>query len=283
MSTHQIARPGVVQLHRWGLLAAVLASGAPAIRQVSFTAAGETVRRTVKDKAGVDLLVAPRRYILDTHRGRGGRRGRCHAATPASPSPASAATRPAGPSACTATTASGAPVEIDARFVVGADGLASRVARAVGAEFIERRGRRRRRPVRVLRRGAVARDRAVRRRPGAGRGVPDPRRRGLHLGRVPVRRRPGRPPPCRLPRRGVHRPARAAAPELADRLRTGRRVSPVAGMLRMPNHLRRGPRPRLGTGRRRRLPPRRGHRPRPERRLPGRRAARRRRSTGAVR
>src|SRR6266508_1922473 len=43
VSTHQIARPGVVQLHRWGLLPAVLASGAPAIRQVTFTAAGESV------------------------------------------------------------------------------------------------------------------------------------------------------------------------------------------------------------------------------------------------
>src|SRR5262245_23835618 len=66
VSTHQIARPGVVQLHRWGLLPAVLASGAPAIRQVTFSASGASVTRTVKHKAGVDLLVAPRRYILDT-------------------------------------------------------------------------------------------------------------------------------------------------------------------------------------------------------------------------
>ncbi len=33
-STHQIARLGVVALHRWGLLPTVLASGAPPIRQV---------------------------------------------------------------------------------------------------------------------------------------------------------------------------------------------------------------------------------------------------------
>src|SRR5688500_11621518 len=65
LSTHQIARPGVVQLHRWGLLQAVLDSGAPEIRQVMFTAQGETVTKPVKDKAGVDLLVAPRRAILD--------------------------------------------------------------------------------------------------------------------------------------------------------------------------------------------------------------------------
>src|SRR4051812_20052806 len=40
VSTHQIARPGVTLLNRWGLLPAVLASGAPAIRRVTFTAAG---------------------------------------------------------------------------------------------------------------------------------------------------------------------------------------------------------------------------------------------------
>src|SRR5262249_47834694 len=66
VSTHQIARTGMVQLHRWGLLEAVLDSGAPAIRQVTFTVEGQSTTRAIKDKAGVDLLVAPRRYILDT-------------------------------------------------------------------------------------------------------------------------------------------------------------------------------------------------------------------------
>ena len=66
VSTHSIARSGVVQLRRWGLLDEVLDSGAPAIRQVTFNADGESVSRTIKDKAGVDLLVAPRRYVLDT-------------------------------------------------------------------------------------------------------------------------------------------------------------------------------------------------------------------------
>src|SRR5215475_8144451 len=65
LSTHSIARSGVVQLHRWGLLDAVLASGAPAIRQVTFHAGDQAVSRTVKPKAGVDLVVAPRRYVLD--------------------------------------------------------------------------------------------------------------------------------------------------------------------------------------------------------------------------
>ena len=66
VSTHSIARSGVVQLRRWGLLDEVLDSGAPAIRQVTFNAGGESISRTIKDKSGVDLLVAPRRYVLDT-------------------------------------------------------------------------------------------------------------------------------------------------------------------------------------------------------------------------
>jgi hypothetical protein len=42
----------VIQLQRWGLLDAVLDSGTPAIRQVTFHALGESVSRTVKHKAG---------------------------------------------------------------------------------------------------------------------------------------------------------------------------------------------------------------------------------------
>ena len=139
LSTHQIARTGVVQLHRWGLLDAVLDSGAPAIRQVTFTAEGRSTTRAIKDKAGVDLLVAPRRYVLDTlvaeaaaaagadvrlgvtvtgvHLNDAGRSTGVYGHDPA-----------------------GAALEIDARFVVGADGLRSRVARSVGAEIIEDRG-----------------------------------------------------------------------------------------------------------------------------------------------
>src|SRR5687768_9106109 len=47
ISTHQLARTGVVQLHRWGLLQAVLDSGAPPIRQVTFTAGDEVKTRVI--------------------------------------------------------------------------------------------------------------------------------------------------------------------------------------------------------------------------------------------
>ena len=65
-STHSIARSGVVQLQRWGLLDAVLDSGAPATRQVTFHALGESVTRTIKHKSGVGLVVSPRPHVLDT-------------------------------------------------------------------------------------------------------------------------------------------------------------------------------------------------------------------------
>lgn len=65
LSTHAIARTGVVQLHRWGLLPAVVDSGAPRLREVTFHLAGTSETRTIKDRHGVDHLVAPRRHVLD--------------------------------------------------------------------------------------------------------------------------------------------------------------------------------------------------------------------------
>ena len=65
LSTHAISRGGVVQLARWGLLDAVLDSGAPAIRRVRFHVGGEVIDRQIKCRSGVDLMVAPRRQILD--------------------------------------------------------------------------------------------------------------------------------------------------------------------------------------------------------------------------
>ena len=64
-STHSLSRGGVVQLDRWGLLDDVVATGAPEIRSVSFHHDGEETRHAVKDRAGVDFVVAPRRYVLD--------------------------------------------------------------------------------------------------------------------------------------------------------------------------------------------------------------------------
>jgi 2-polyprenyl-6-methoxyphenol hydroxylase-like FAD-dependent oxidoreductase len=238
VSTHQLARPGVVQLHRWGLLQAVLASGAPAIRQVAFTAAGESITRVVKHRAGVDLLVAPRRYILDTIVAEAAARAGVHIRLGFTITGVrrDGSGRAVGVSGHDRT---GSSAEIDARFVVGADGLGSRVARSVGAEVIEDRGDQ----------GAaqyayfagipwngielIVADRALA-------GVFP-----THDGQACIWVCTPTTDAHAARRRAASRAEaftallELAAPELAARLRKGRRTSSIAGMLRSPNQLRR--------------------------------------------
>jgi 2-polyprenyl-6-methoxyphenol hydroxylase-like FAD-dependent oxidoreductase len=238
VSTHQLARPGVVQLHRWGLLAAVLGSGAPAIREVTFTAAGESVSRVVKHKSGVDFLVAPRRYVLDDIVARAAVRAGADLRTGVFV--AGVRLDDAGRAVGVyGRDRAGARVEIEARFVVGADGLRSTVARSVGAEVIEWRG-----------------DRSAMQYAyfeglpwhGIEMFVADRALAGVfptHFGQACIW--VATPSvDAHAARRGAASRTEAfaaqlrhAAPELANRLRAGRCASPVAGMLRMPNLLRR--------------------------------------------
>jgi 2-polyprenyl-6-methoxyphenol hydroxylase-like FAD-dependent oxidoreductase len=237
LSTHQIARTGVVQLRRWGLLEAVLASGAPAIRKVTFTAEGQSTTRAIKDKSGVDLLVAPRRYILDTLVAEAAAAAGADlrlgvTITGVHLDDAGRATGVYGHDG------TGAAVDIEARFVVGADGLRSRVARAVGAEIIEDRGDD----------GATQYAYYT--------GVPWD---GIELivtdraltGVFPTHDDQaciwicGPSADARDARRAAASREEAftayldrTAPELAERLRAGRRTSAVTGMLRTPNFLR---------------------------------------------
>jgi 2-polyprenyl-6-methoxyphenol hydroxylase-like FAD-dependent oxidoreductase len=140
LSTHALLRGGVVQLARWGLLDAVVDSGAPRVRTVTFHAPGGDVqRRVIKDRAGVDFLVAPRRQILDTIL--------LAAAIDAGARFESGldvtgvATDRVGRAAGVAVRdRAGRRREIPASFVVGADGVRSRVARAVGAPVVDDRG-----------------------------------------------------------------------------------------------------------------------------------------------
>jgi 2-polyprenyl-6-methoxyphenol hydroxylase-like FAD-dependent oxidoreductase len=136
VSTHGIARGGVVQLARWGLLDAVLASGAPAVREVAFHAGDVHVTRPVKDRCGVDLLVAPRRHVLDAllvdaavDAG-----ARVMTGLTATGLRRSATGRVTG---IVARAASGESREIGARCVVGADGLRSRTAAWFGAPTLD--------------------------------------------------------------------------------------------------------------------------------------------------
>ena len=65
LSTLAMMRAGVLQLHRWGLLDQVRASGAQPIRSTSFVYGDEPIVVPIKPRDGVDALYAPRRTVLD--------------------------------------------------------------------------------------------------------------------------------------------------------------------------------------------------------------------------
>jgi menaquinone-9 beta-reductase len=131
LSTHALMRGAVMQLHRWGLLPAVVGAGTPPVRSTTFHLADADTTIPVKPKHGVEALYAPRRRVLDAiladaARGAGAdvrfgvsvtglRRDRTGRVT--------GITGRAG----------AAPLEAGADLVVGADGRRSAVARWVGA------------------------------------------------------------------------------------------------------------------------------------------------------
>jgi len=127
LSTHAIARGGVVQLARWGLLDKVLATGAPAIREVAFWRAGEQRRVAVKDRAGVDLLLAPRRQVLDLLLAEEAAAAGARLQTGTAVTGLLRDDR-GRVSGVEAVTRGGHEARLHARFVVGADGLRSSTA-----------------------------------------------------------------------------------------------------------------------------------------------------------
>jgi flavin-dependent dehydrogenase len=237
VSTHSIARSGVVQLHRWGLLDEVLDSGAPAIRQVTFNAGGESLTRPIKERSGVDLVVAPRRYVLDTILAGAAE----HAGAEVRPGVTVTGLRRDGRGRVVGVHGhdrAGARIELGARYVIGADGLRSRVAGLVDAAITE-----------TGRAGGAAQYAYYAGVPWSGIEffVAERSFAGVfptHDGQAciwvctpsadagAVRRGAG----SRVEAFGQL--LERSAPELAERLRQARRTSPVQGMLRQPNRLR---------------------------------------------
>jgi flavin-dependent dehydrogenase len=237
VSTHAVARSGVVQLRRWGLLDPVLASGAPAIRQVTFHAGGESVTHTIRHKAGVDLVVAPRRYVLDTiiaaAAGRAGAGVRTGVTV--------TGVQRDGYGRVTGISGhdhAGAAIDLGGRYVIGADGLSSRVARSAGASITQ-----------VRPAGGAAQYAYYAGIPWAGMEfyVAERSFAGVfptHDGQACIWvGTPSADAKAARRRAGSREEAfgellARSAPQLAERLRHARRASPVQGMLRQPNQVR---------------------------------------------
>jgi 2-polyprenyl-6-methoxyphenol hydroxylase-like FAD-dependent oxidoreductase len=65
LSTHALMRGGVLQLHRWGLLEGLEATGTTPVRTTSFHYGDEVIDIAIKPRDGIDALYAPRRTALD--------------------------------------------------------------------------------------------------------------------------------------------------------------------------------------------------------------------------
>ena len=234
VSTHVIARTGMVQLNRWGLLGALHDSGAPRVTTVEIDAGDDVLVRTIKDRYGVDHLLAPRRIILDDLLQDAARRSGARIETGVG---VDGVLRGAGGRVIglRAHDARGG-IRVHARHVVGADGLGSRVARAVGAPLTLER------PTS----GASLYAYFAGHWPGIEYHVGAHALAGIfptHGGEACV----WVCTPEEVARRHQRRGPRGAVlagllaeltPGLADRVRGAEQTSPVRGMLRMPNHVR---------------------------------------------
>jgi len=131
LSTHALMRGAVVQLHRWGLLPAVVAAGTPPVRSATFHLADGVTTIPVKPKHGAGALYAPRRTVLDAMLANAARAAGAEvrfgvSVTGLRRSRAGRVTGITG-------RAGAARLEVGADLVIGADGRRSTIARCVGA------------------------------------------------------------------------------------------------------------------------------------------------------
>ena len=131
LSTHALMRGAILQLHRWGVLPAIVAAGTPPVHSTTFSYREQDLTVAIEPRFDVEALYAPRRALLDrtlvdaaANSGADVRhgvriddvivdeRGRVHGVT---------------------AIADGTRLRIDADIVIGADGLRSTIAKRVGA------------------------------------------------------------------------------------------------------------------------------------------------------
>ncbi len=139
LSTHALMRGGVVQLHRWGLLPRIRAAGTPPIRRTTLHLAAGNVAIDVRPGDGIDALYAPRRTVLDPLLADA---AEADGATVRFGFTVSGLLRDGDRrvSGVVGSDRFGRTTQIRARFVVGADGINSLVARQAGAP-VDHRGR----------------------------------------------------------------------------------------------------------------------------------------------
>src|SRR5262249_36605693 len=65
LSTHALMRGAVLQLHRWGVLPAVIDAGTPPVTSTTFTYGERSITVDIEPRYGVSALYAPRRALLD--------------------------------------------------------------------------------------------------------------------------------------------------------------------------------------------------------------------------
>lgn len=138
LSTHALMRGGVLQLHRWGLLDAVVASGTPAIRATQFSYGDDVETVDIRPGDGISALRAPRRTVLDALLLDAARAAGAEIRSPARVTRLLTSDgKVLGVEGITRST--GTAFRATATLTVGADGRGSMVAKAVDAEF-HRRG-----------------------------------------------------------------------------------------------------------------------------------------------
>lgn len=133
VSTHAMLRTGILQLARWGLLHDIVEAGTPPVREVTLGFGDERVRFNVKPEYGVDTFYAPRRYLLDDLILRQARQAGAEVRDNTSMTDL---LRDEGGAVTGVRVGRGTETEeITARFVIGADGHNSKVARIVDSAY----------------------------------------------------------------------------------------------------------------------------------------------------